>query len=295
MTGLVLGDEARRAIDAGALVVVNDSGGKDSAAQGILLSRVVPPEQRVHVHATLGESEWPGALDKAREHAAHLGAGFAVVQAQKSFLELVAHRFAKRPDAPSWPSPQFRLCTSDLKTSVITKWTIAYARERGYTRVINALGLRAEESRNRAAKSPCAEVPRLTIAPRTLKDGTVRPGRQWLNVLPIHGLPRDEVFGTIADAGLAPHAAYGLGNDRLSCSLCFFASQCDLRNGARHHPVVYQKYAAMEVLTGWAMSPSRKFLPELTGVPLNRDVVEAYRGDLLALAAPGPLTRLGAP
>ena len=49
-------------IEDGALVAVSSSGGKDSQAMTILLSRVVPREQLLVVHAPLGEVEWPGTL-----------------------------------------------------------------------------------------------------------------------------------------------------------------------------------------------------------------------------------------
>ena len=47
-------------IRAGALVAVNSSSGKDSQAMTILLSRIVPREQTIVVHALLGEMEWQG-------------------------------------------------------------------------------------------------------------------------------------------------------------------------------------------------------------------------------------------
>ncbi len=50
----------REMIRAGALVAVSSSGGKDSQAMTILLSRIVPYEQTIVVHAPLGEVEWQG-------------------------------------------------------------------------------------------------------------------------------------------------------------------------------------------------------------------------------------------
>ena len=55
--------ECRAFIDGGALVAVNVSGGKDSHAMTILLSRLVPHERLVAVHAPLGEVEWPGTME----------------------------------------------------------------------------------------------------------------------------------------------------------------------------------------------------------------------------------------
>ena len=49
-------------IRTGALVAVNTSGGKDSQAMTILLSRIVPHGQLVVVHAPLGGVEWQGTV-----------------------------------------------------------------------------------------------------------------------------------------------------------------------------------------------------------------------------------------
>ena len=50
-------------IRTGVLVAVNTSGGKDSQAMTILLSRIVPHGQLVAVHAPLGEVEWYGTIE----------------------------------------------------------------------------------------------------------------------------------------------------------------------------------------------------------------------------------------
>ena len=68
--------ECRELVQRGALVAVNHSGGKDSQCMTILLSRLVPREQLLVVHAPLGEVEWPDTLalieaDDSRRRAAH--------------------------------------------------------------------------------------------------------------------------------------------------------------------------------------------------------------------------------
>ncbi len=50
-------------IRAGALVAISTSGGKDSQAMTIVLSRIVPRDRIVVVHAPLGEVEWPGTVE----------------------------------------------------------------------------------------------------------------------------------------------------------------------------------------------------------------------------------------
>lgn len=262
-------DPVLRAIDGGALVVVNDSGGKDSAAAGLVMASVTPPEQVLHVHATLGESEWPGTDHQAQLHAQHTGGTFISVQAARTLLEMVERRHATRPSSPPWASPKYRYCTSDGKRQPLDRAIKAYAKAHGYTRVISVMGLRAQESRARAQKPVCVLCPRNTIADRTLVSGAVKPGREWLNFLPIHAMSTDEVFGRIEDAGLRRHYAYDLGNERVSCILCHMGSKADLINGATHNPGVYQKYARMEIRTGFTFHPSQKSLPQITGIPLD--------------------------
>jgi len=262
-------DAMLSAADQGALFAINDSSGKDSSASGLMIQRFVPAAQQLYIHATLGESEWPGSVEQARKHAENAGAPFMVVQAGKTFLEMVEHRFATKPSVASWPNPQFRQCTSDLKVGVLTSAIKKYAKENGYTTVVNVIGLRAEESPRRAAKLPCMVNEANSLKPRLFKNGNTTPGRTWMEYLPIHEMKREEVFETIAQGGLTPHYAYGLGNERVSCALCILASKNDLQNGAKHNPVVYQKYAKLERKIGWTFSPSRKTLPELTGIPVE--------------------------
>ena len=97
--GLVLPPKCRDLIERGALVAVSHSGGKDSQAMTILLSRVVPREQLLVIHAPLGEIEWPGTFE-------HIEATMpsavplilAPVASGKTLLERVEER-AQWPDS----------------------------------------------------------------------------------------------------------------------------------------------------------------------------------------------------
>src|SRR5262249_37558838 len=132
------------------------SGGKDSQAALIEVAKVVPRDLIIVIHATLGEVEWPGALELARDHAAALGVPFLVAKAiwkdgsEKSFLGLVEDRFAKRPEVPSWPSKAQRRCTSELKTGPIEREIRHYLRDHGLSLIVNVTGIRAAESPDRA-------------------------------------------------------------------------------------------------------------------------------------------------
>ncbi|MFT2721655.1 phosphoadenosine phosphosulfate reductase family protein [Deinococcus sp. A31D244] len=249
-------DLAMQERDAGALFVLNHSGGKDSQAMLIEVLRHVPAAQILVVHATLGESEWPGALEHAQAQAEAAGCAFIVAEAGKTFLGMVERRYQTRPEVPSWPSSSTRQCTSDLKRGPITREVRRYATARGITRIVNCMGMRAQESSARAKKpawAPHAE------------HGTA--GRSWYDWLPIHDMSTADVLRTVADADQQLHPAYALGNDRLSCVFCLFGSAGDLRNGAQQNPELYARYVEMERRTGYTLHMSRKSLEEITGVP----------------------------
>ena len=65
--GISLPSDCREMIRRGALAAVWSSGGKDSQCMTILLSRIVPREQMLVVHAPLAEIEWPAtSISRAR-------------------------------------------------------------------------------------------------------------------------------------------------------------------------------------------------------------------------------------
>lgn len=272
-------EAARAEIDSGALFVVNHSGGKDSQATGICVSELVPRSQLLFVHATLGEHEWEGALEHARDHAAAAGIPFVVAQAVKTFFEMVEHRFKVRPgpNSPCWPSASNRQCTSDLKRGPIEREVRRYAAAHGFTRIVSCMGMRAAESPARSKLATWERNKSQWIEPRMLKSGTSRVGRAWHNWLPIHSFSTSEVFATIDRAGQKPHWAYAAGNERLSCVFCILGSASDARNGAIHRPDLYARYVEIEERTGYTMHQSRRSLPVLTGLSVTEALAEHER------------------
>lgn len=243
--------------DRTALFVANHSGGKDSQAMLIRLLEVIPRDRLIVAHASLGEVEWPGALELAQRQAKDAGLPFIVATAVKTFVQMVEHRYTVRPGPNSscWPSSENRQCTSDLKRGPIEREVRRYVKTTGYSTVVSCMGIRAQESRGRAKQ----------LAFRANERGTIR-GRAWFEWLPIHLLTRDEVFQAIAAAGQQPHPAYALGNDRLSCVFCIMGSPGDIANGARHNPELFRKLVQIERRTGYTMHQSRRSLEELAGV-----------------------------
>lgn len=247
-----MNDEAIRMIRDGALVVANHSGGKDSQAMLIKLLEFVPKNQLLVVHASLGEIEWPGALELAEKQAADAGLPFIVARASKSMFDMVLRRYASRPEVPSWPSSSSRQCTSDLKRDPIAREVRKYADANGFKVIVNCLGLRAQESPGRAAKKEL-----------TKNSRESNSKRDWYEWLPIQAMLVEEVFAVIRGAGQEPHYAYALGNERLSCVFCIMASKNDMRIGAKCNPGLLDEYDAMEKRTGYTMHMSRIPIKEL--------------------------------
>ena len=246
--------ECRDMIRQGALVAINSSGGKDSQCMTILLSRIVPRDQLVVVHAPLRDADWPGTQDHVR---ATLPPGVPMILAPiasgRSLLDAIEER-------RQFPSPSVRWCTSNYKRGPIERELRRYlaAHPRFQGMLINAMGMRAQESPARARKTPWKR-----------SERNSRAGRSWYDWLPIFDLSEDRVFAVIRAAGQTPHPAYAMGMSRLSCVFCIMASRADLRTAAHLQPALYRTYARLERRIGHTLSPSGIPLPELTGIPLS--------------------------
>ena|SRR5215472_824491 len=240
-------------IASGALFVANHSGGKDSMACLIELAKRVPASQILVVHASLGLAEWPGALEKAQEHAEHLGLPFIVARAKKSLFDMVERKFERDPSVVSWPTAAQRQCTSDLKRDPIVREVRAYANANGFGPIVNCLGIRAQESTARAKR-----------AEFSVNNRETNNVRSWYEWLPIFNLTVDQVWAAIDTQPVQRHYAYLLGNERLSCVFCIMASKNDLLVGRQHNPALFEQYVALEEKTGYTMHQSRKSLHALT-------------------------------
>ena len=223
----------------------------------ILLSRIVPLEQLLIVHAPLGEVEWPGVIAHI-ENTSPPGVPLimAPVTSGKTLLERIEER-------GRFPSKSARFCTSDTKRGPIERELRRYlkAHPRFEGRLVNALGIRRDESRDRARRIPWRRNERMSVAGREVYD--------WL---PVFELTTEDVFRVIAEAGQSPHPVYSFGLTRCSCSFCIFASRSDLRRAAELRPELYEKYAQLERRIAHTLSPTRKYLPELTGIPVESAV-----------------------
>lgn len=271
-------------VSRGALFVVNHSAGKDSQAMLIFLRRHVPAHQLLIIHADLGEVEWPGNVEHIQRYAGDLP--LVIAKPVRGFIQMVEDRFANRPEVPSFPNKKNRQCTSDLKRGPIEREIRRYLKahpEFGGL-VVNCMGMRAQESTDRAKLVPFALSKKKghNVARKVNRKGVVtNQGREWYEWLPIHAMSTLEVFASIAAAGEEPHPVYAEGMTRLSCVFCIMASVGDLQTAARLNPTLYVRYVMLERKTGYTLSMSGKTLEQICGVPVN----DNGEINLIALAA----------
>lgn len=235
-------------------ILVNTSAGKDSQAAldvTVAQARRAGVEHRVVcVHADLGRVEWPRTQELAAEHAAHYGLRFEVVR-NRTWGDLLERIEARG----RWPDANNRYCTSEFKTGPVRTLMTRLVRETRTARaqpitgpgarsgrrvrILNVLGLRAEESPSRARLQP--------FAFDAASSNALRHVDRWL---PVHDWTTHQVWRRIARAGTRSHPAYALGLPRLSCSFCVLASRSALIRAAQLRPRLAAEYAAAEKRMG---------------------------------------------
>lgn len=215
-------------------IVINSSAGKDSQAMldyvAILAKEQGVSDRLIVVHADLGKMEWDGTKALAARQAAHYGIRFEVVRrTQNNLLEQVEAR-------GMWPSSAARYCTSDHKRGPIGTLFTKLSREAGrFVRILNCMGMRAQESPKRAKMETFAFDKRNSNGKRHVDT--------WL---PIHTWTVEEVWARIRQSGVEHHRAYDMGMPRLSCVFCIFSPKAALLLAGKHNPELLAEYVAVE-------------------------------------------------
>jgi 3'-phosphoadenosine 5'-phosphosulfate sulfotransferase (PAPS reductase)/FAD synthetase len=221
-------------------IVINTSAGKDSQAMMDFVCEAAKAQGVIDrvmaVHADLGRCEWEGTRELAVKQALMYGIKITVVRREKGdLLQQVEER-------GMWPDSQNRYCTSDQKRDQISKVhtvTVAGLNLGRQVRILNCMGLRAEESPNRA-KKPTMEI-----------DKRNTNGKREVTVwLPIHAWTTKEVWARIKASGVPYHPAYDKGMPRLSCVFCIFAPKAALMIAGQHNPELLTEYVRVEKKIG---------------------------------------------
>jgi 3'-phosphoadenosine 5'-phosphosulfate sulfotransferase (PAPS reductase)/FAD synthetase len=222
------------------IILINTSAGKDSQA---MLEYVVDlamqagvQDRLVAVHCDLGRVEWGGTKELAQEQCDAYGVPMHVVsRPQGDLLTQIEAR-------GMFPSSTARYCTSDQKTGqvakLLTKLTAEHAHLGRQVRILNCLGIRAEESSARAKKE--------SFGVEKSSNGK-RMVHRWF---PIFHWTADQVWASIHASGVPYHPAYDAGMDRLSCVFCVLSTEHNLVLAAKLNPELAAEYAAVEVRIG---------------------------------------------
>jgi 3'-phosphoadenosine 5'-phosphosulfate sulfotransferase (PAPS reductase)/FAD synthetase len=245
-----------------AAVAIGASGGKDSDAAALAVARFLDAIShtgpRVLIHSDLGEIEHKDSLPQCERLAAHLGLELIVVRRQSGgMIERWEQRWRDNVERyinlscvtliTPWSSAGMRFCTSELKVAPITRELAV--RFHGLP-IINAVGIRREESAGRA-KKPISQPNK-----RLLRAGG-KGGRDWY---PILEWPIEDVFAEHVRAGFPLHYAYRVnGNSRVSCSVCVLSSLHDLQASLRdeRNHAAYRRVVALEIASGFSFQPAR--------------------------------------
>ncbi|KEQ53759.1 phosphoadenosine phosphosulfate reductase family protein [Sphingobium chlorophenolicum] len=292
LPGIALTPDIVEAIVNDAWVVFNLSGGKDSTAAMSAVNLFLDwlghsRDRRMAVHADLGRAEWATTSATVDRIAAEAGVPLTVVR--RSAGDLVdrwLQRFEsgkRRYEALEtynligpWSSASLRFCQSEMKSAVIGP-AIAQ-RLRGQT-IVSVLGLRRDESHNRAA------IPISKADHRHAKAGN-RHGTVMMVWNPIADWTSGDVFRAHQILGLLLHEAYtAYQATRLSCRYCIFASMHDLSASASApaNAEVYRELVDIEARSTFPFQPARwlaDVAPHLLGLALRADIARAKADQL---------------
>lgn len=244
------------ALAANAVCAISVSGGKDSDAAALAtwahLDRIGHAGPRILIHADLGVVEWKDSLPSCERLAAHLGAELVVVRRKAGdMMDRWEGRWANNVTRYNdlscvklilpWSTPSMRFCTSELKSAVLAS---ALKKRFPGQHAVSVSGISRQESTSRAKMPVWANDQRLKR--KDLLGLTWNPIIDW---------DIEQVFSTIADAGLALHEAYTVYKaSRVSCAFCIMSAARDLVAAAScpdNHDV-YRRMVELEIVSTFA-------------------------------------------
>ncbi len=212
-------------------LVISFSGGKDSCA---MLAYICEKYPAIKKHVVFADTGWEheNAAAWCQSIAGRFGQTVHIVKnPNKTFFDMVESR-------GMFPAPKYRQCTSDLKRGPIQTWI----RNNVGRKVVQAIGIRAQESTGRAKQKPLKKNKRMTNSRRTVWD--------WL---PIFDWTEDQVKQYLADKNIPLHPVYDY-LPRFSCQVCIFNTPKELAAIRANNPAAFNKIAAMEKKLGFTMN-----------------------------------------
>lgn len=217
------------------VIYVSHSGGKDSQAMLAKIKRMGLLHKVVIVHADLGEMEWEpmhGWIESIS-----FGKEVHIVKAEMDFFEM-SRKYNRLP------SGMHQFCTDFLKIQPIAKFIHQHMTANGYTRAINATGIRAGESTRRANKADLMDSNFICLSEMT--QPKKYPGHVIHDWLPIFDLDVEQVKLLIASVGQVPHKIYSQGFSRLSCAICINGRVAEHELARTMKPELFNKMLGLE-------------------------------------------------
>lgn len=271
--------DVSRLLERNCVVAIGVSGGKDSDACAIAVSRYLDgighAGPRVLIHADLGRTEWKDSLPSCERLAAKIGWELIVVRRQAGDMMARwqgrwANNVARYENLACvrlilpWSSASMRFCTSELKVAVITS---ALRKRFPRSDIINVTGIRRQESETRQRMPISKPMPKLQ------KKGCA--GLTWNAIIE---WPVEDVFAIIAQEGLVLHEAYTIYKaSRVSCTYCIMASLADLvaASSCADNRDIYVQMVELEATSTFAFQENRwlaDIAPHLLPADLRRRV-----------------------
>lgn len=281
---VALTDDVARLLGQNCVVAVGVSGGKDSDACALAVSRYLNEighaGPRVLIHADLGRVEWKDSLPSCERLAARIGWELIVVRRAAGDMLARwqgrwANNVARYKDLSCvrlilpWSTPSMRFCTSELKVDVLTS---ALKKRFPGQDIVNVTGIRRQESSNRS---------RMPVSGPQAK--LQRKGFDGITWNAIIEWPIEHVFEEIAEAGLELHEAYTrYGASRVSCCFCIMSAAGDLvaATTCRDNHGLYVDMVMLEVESTFAFQGNKwlaDVAPELLTPELRMRVQHAKK------------------
>lgn len=264
------------------VVAIGVSGGKDSDACALAVMAHLDAAghrgPRLLIHADLGAVEWQDSAPSCQRLAAHLGVELVTVRRQAGdMMERWEGRWrnnlARYNDLSCmrlvlpWSTPSMRFCTSELKSAVIAS---ALRKRFPDHPILSVTGIRRQESSSRA------KMPVYALDKRLGRKNAL--GAVWNAIIE---WPVEQVFSSIAKAGLRLHEAYRTYQaSRVSCCFCIMSAAKDLlaAAGCTDNQDLYRRMVHLEAESTFAFQ-SGKWLgdvaPHLLGEALAAKLARA--------------------
>lgn len=115
----------------------------------------------------------------------------------------------------------------------------------GFTRAVNCMGIRGQESTERSENIPLELNKNLSKAGRTVFN--------WLPIFDMQLEGANGIWDVIAQAGQVRHTIYDKGMSRLSCCFCVMAKKRDIKIAATLNPELFAQYVKAEKDLGYTM------------------------------------------